>query len=757
MAPLEVEAADAAPRLAPVGGAPRRLIEAAGVERRRAARIERHVVDVLGAREHVAPGGAGVGRDEDPAPRVVLAAGHAPGREVEPLRVRGVDGEGVGPVGARRQLHTGPVLGAVGGAVERAVAVVADAAPLAPPRDHQVQRAVAGPRDAPREGLPLREAGVLERPGPPVVGGLVEAVAEAAGVERARARGAGRVEQHVRDRGLGHARVRERPAPPAVGRRSHAALVRVGIGAPPHLGTGQVVGAAEGAPHAPPHVGVEGDPVRGVAPRVGDAHRRADPGLAAVLAAEEADVGVGDEDSPGIERIEVDAVAARDIQASRRPGPRPRRGVDLGPRLPAVERAVRAKQVGDVADVRVARRGGDVVGRVVPDVAAHLPRPLFDPGSGHVLGRPIGLAVDDAPGLAPVLRLRDAVEEAGRPVAEAEPAEARVGRETVAGRGRDRVQLRRLALAGLLEALPQTAVGGAPRPPAVFRDMDAPGQLASLPGGPGGAVEDRALGAVADAPRVEAPGGRAVEVAPALDRALPGPRLAEGEHLPVGHPESEHALGGERGHAGPGAAPVGRGDDDRAVPQRRRRTHAAHGEGGVEPVGVGRIDGDGVDRHPAVAGVGGIVGAERLVRVVGAAVLHGVLRRVRPHHAPAPPRVLAPPERAGAGVDHVRVLRVEGVGADDVAQVEHPPRGAGIAGQVRAGHVAPLDDEPGVVGADGGPQHGAAASGTEDPPGVEARRGGPRRDEGQGQAGRRQQRRPSGRSDRSFHRDLPHA
>src|SRR5207249_2878561 len=133
----------------------------------------------------------------------------------------------------------------------------------------------------------------------------------------------------------------------------------------------------------------------------------------------------------------------------------------------------------------------------------------------------------------PVLRLRDAVEEAGRPVAEAEPAEARVGRETVAGRGRDRVQLRRLALAGLLEALPQTAVGGAPRPPAVFRDMDAPGQLAPLPGGPGGAVEDRALGAVADAPRVEAPGGRAVEVAPALDRALPGPRLAEGEHLPV--------------------------------------------------------------------------------------------------------------------------------------------------------------------------------------------------------------------------------
>ena len=451
--PLEVEAADPRPRLAPVGGAPGGLVEAARVERVGLTQVDRRVVDMLRAGKDVAPGGAGIRAEEDPAAAVVVAPGHTPCREIEPPRIARVHCERVGTVGAGRQRHPRPVLGAVGGAVERAVELVPDPAHLAAPGHDEVERAVARAADAPRERLPLRDAVVLQRPCLAVVGRLVEAAAESAGIERARALRARGVEEHVRHRRLGHARVREPPVAPAVCRDAHPALVGLGIGATPHLGPRQVVRPAEGAPHAPLHVGIEDDPVGRVPPCVGDADGRARPRLAAVVA----DVRVGDEEPLRVERVEVDAVAAGDVEPARGPtGRAARRGVDLVPGLPAVERAVGAEEVGHVADVGIVGRGREVVGGVVPDVAAHLARALLDPRPVHVLRGPVGLAVDDAPALAAVGRLRDAVEEAGGALAQAQAPEADVRGQTVPGRGGDRVQLRRVfARAGMNPALAQ--------------------------------------------------------------------------------------------------------------------------------------------------------------------------------------------------------------------------------------------------------------------------------------------------------------
>ena len=226
---------------------------------------------------------------------------------------------------------------------------------------------------------------------------------------------------------------------------------------------------------------------------------------------------------------------------------------------------------------------------------------------------------------------------------------------------------------------------------------------------------------MADAAGVEAQAGRPVEVRPFPAPSFPRPALGERDDAGSLDRQREHALGREGGDARPGAAAVGRADHHRAVAQRGRRPDGAERIGGVDPARVRRVHRDRVDGDAAVARVGRVVAAEGLVRVVGAVMLDRVLRRVGPDHAPALARVLAAPEGAGAGVDHLRVPGVEAVGGDDVAEIEHAPGVAGVVGDVGAGHVAALDHEAGVVGADDGAQRRAPAAGAHHAPRVETR------------------------------------
>ena len=108
------------------------------------------------------------------------------------------------------------------------------------------------------------------------------------------------VEQHVGEGGcfmpeLEGVQVRppsvETPMPPVARLREVAVT--------PHLGAGQVVDSAECAPEEALDLGVEGEPVGCVAPCLRDAVGGGLPGCAAVVAGEEADVGVVDEDVLG--------------------------------------------------------------------------------------------------------------------------------------------------------------------------------------------------------------------------------------------------------------------------------------------------------------------------------------------------------------------------------------------------------------------------------------------------------------------------
>ncbi len=164
VAPLEVEAAEAAPRLAAILRSPGGLVEPAGVENGRVARVQGHVVHVLGFGQDVAPRFAGVRAQEDPAARVSARSGHPPRREIEPSRVQRVRREGVRTVRPRGQGHSRPAFPAVGGAVERAVTGVADTPALAAASHHEVQRPLGGTADPPGKGLRSLDARVLERP-----------------------------------------------------------------------------------------------------------------------------------------------------------------------------------------------------------------------------------------------------------------------------------------------------------------------------------------------------------------------------------------------------------------------------------------------------------------------------------------------------------------------------------------------------------------------------------------------------------------
>ena len=76
----------------------------------------------------------------------------------------------------------------------------------------------------------------------------------------------------------------------------------------------------------------------------------------AILASEQADVRVADEDPRRVVRIDVHAVRGRHVEPARGPLLRTDRfGVHLGPLAAAVERAIGAEQVRHVRDVGVAR------------------------------------------------------------------------------------------------------------------------------------------------------------------------------------------------------------------------------------------------------------------------------------------------------------------------------------------------------------------------------------------------------------------
>jgi len=200
--------------------------------------------------------------------------------------------------------------------------------------------------------------------------------------------------------------------PPAIGGDANASDVLGRIISLPHLGTRQIVHAAERAPDQVLHLGVEFQPVGRIAPAIRHAFGRCLPGCAAVEAVESADVGVVDEDVLRVERIEVNAIVCGDVEPARGPAIRahPDR-VHLSPAPATVECAVGAEQIGRVNDVRIAGRDTQAGRSVEPDVFVLRLGPLFDVRRIKVGGGACRFAKDDGPVAAGVGGLRDAVVE----------------------------------------------------------------------------------------------------------------------------------------------------------------------------------------------------------------------------------------------------------------------------------------------------------------------------------------------------------
>src|SRR5204863_442629 len=96
------------------------------------------------------------GREIDAAVLRALRSAPAPGGQVQTAGVLWVDGQAARTVDAPEQRYAGPVLCAVGRAVEGAVPGVCEAAVVAAASNHQVERALRITREAP--GTPLRVA-----------------------------------------------------------------------------------------------------------------------------------------------------------------------------------------------------------------------------------------------------------------------------------------------------------------------------------------------------------------------------------------------------------------------------------------------------------------------------------------------------------------------------------------------------------------------------------------------------------------------
>src|ERR1039458_2995262 len=125
------------------------------------------------------------------------------------------------------------------------------------------------------------------------------------------------------------------------------------------------------------------------------------------------------------------------------------------------------------------------------------------------------------------------------------------------------------------------------------------------------------------------------------------------------------------------------------------------------------VSGNNGDGRDISAGISGIPGGKAVVGAVAEIMLNSVAGGAGEDHLPSPPGVAAPPQCGIRSVDHLRVHRIEGESSDPLAEIEHVPRPAIVACDVIVGHVAVLNHNPGIVGADRWVIRGAAAAGAE--------------------------------------------
>src|SRR5256885_2030109 len=249
----------------------------------------------------------------------MVTLGESPGRQIEAIGVVGIYCESIRSVRSRRHRNTGPVFGSVRGTIECSIAVRPDTSIFRAARNQEVKHTVAVARNSPGEWLFLRDAGIFQFPTLAAVGALVHAAAESSDVENPRVHGAGWIQKNVRGRGWFHPIIRLRPRAATVHADAHATAIFRNSRMSPHFGPRKIVSPTVHAPRAAFHLRIKNNPVGRVRPVSRNTFGGTHPGLAAVFAAEKANVGCRNKLTVLIERIEVVAVCVRNVETCRRP------------------------------------------------------------------------------------------------------------------------------------------------------------------------------------------------------------------------------------------------------------------------------------------------------------------------------------------------------------------------------------------------------------------------------------------------------
>ena len=122
------------------------------------------------------------------------------------------------------------------------------------------------------------------------------------------------------------------------------------------------------------------------------------------------------------------------------------------------------------------------------------------------------------------------------------------------------------------------------------------------------------------------------------------------------------------------------------------------------------------DGRDITARVGGIVAAEVIVGVVADLMLNGIACGIGEDHLPGLAGVARPPQGGIAGIDDLGIRRIERHDINPAAQIEHPPRLTVVPCDVTAGHIAVLDNELRIKGADRRGNRRTAAARTDHAP-----------------------------------------
>src|SRR5437899_3147182 len=169
MPPFEVEARYARPVLTPVLGSPSGGLKSRSIQNVWVARINRHIINVAVAIEHLPPSFACILRQVDAAAIPVFSFIPCPCRKIETIRCVGIDCQAIRTIACLGHCYTRPAFCPVAGFVDRTITLGPDTPVFGTSRYENVKRAPSVSHDSPGKWFFFRNACIFQRPVLPYV------------------------------------------------------------------------------------------------------------------------------------------------------------------------------------------------------------------------------------------------------------------------------------------------------------------------------------------------------------------------------------------------------------------------------------------------------------------------------------------------------------------------------------------------------------------------------------------------------------